>query len=107
MDFITGLPILIDWKRDIYNPILVIIDWLTKMFYYKPVKIMFDAYVLAKVIINVVVRDYGFLDSIVTNKSLLFISKFGHCSIIFLASNRDFLPHFTFKLTVKRNDQIA
>ena len=31
MDFITGLSISIDWKRDNYDFILVIVDWLTKM----------------------------------------------------------------------------
>ena len=33
MDFMTGLPILIDQKKDIYNSILVIVDWLIKMVY--------------------------------------------------------------------------
>ena len=31
IDFVTGLPISIDWKRDSYNSILVIVDWLTKI----------------------------------------------------------------------------
>ena len=37
--FVTSLPILINWKRDNYNSILVIVDWLTKMVHYKLVKI--------------------------------------------------------------------
>ena len=44
--------------------------------YYKPVKVTIDASSFAKVIINVVVRYYGLLDLIVTNRGLLFISKF-------------------------------
>ena len=43
MDFVTGLPILINWKRNSYNSILVIVDWLIKMAYYKLVKITLDA----------------------------------------------------------------
>ena len=31
MDFITGLPILTDWKRDNYDLILVIVDQLIKI----------------------------------------------------------------------------
>ena len=56
MDFITGLPILTDWKGDSYDSILVIVDWLTKMVHYKPVKVTINAPGLAEVIINVVVR---------------------------------------------------
>ncbi len=31
MDFIMGLLVSTNWKGDIYNSILVIVDWLTKM----------------------------------------------------------------------------
>ena len=55
MDFVTGLPVLTDWKGDSYDSILVIVDRLTKMVYYKPVKITIDAPGLAEVIIVVVV----------------------------------------------------
>ena len=67
MDFMTGLPVSINWRGDSYDSILVIVDWLTKMVYYKPVKIIFDAPGLAKVIIDVVVRHHGLSNSIVTN----------------------------------------
>ena len=71
-----GLPILMDWKRYNYDSILVLINWLTKMIYYKPVKITINAPGLAKVIIDVTVRYYGLPDSIVTNWGSFFISKF-------------------------------
>ena len=45
------------------------------MVYYKPVKITIDTPDLAEVIINMIVRCYGFLESIVINRGLLFISK--------------------------------
>ena len=55
MDFVTGLPILTNWKGDNYNSILVIVDWLTKMVYYKSVKVTINAPDLAEVIIHVIV----------------------------------------------------
>ena len=76
MDFVTGLPISTDWKGDSYDLILVIVDRLTKMVYYKPVKVTIDAPGLAEVIINVVVRHHGLPDSIVTDRGSLFTSKF-------------------------------
>ena len=72
----TGLSILIDWKRDNYDSILVILDWLMKIVHYKPVKITIDTLRLAKVIINMIIWHYGFPDSIVANKGFLFILKF-------------------------------
>ena len=76
MDFVTSLPVSIDWKRDNYNSTLVIVDWFTKIVYYKPFKITFNAPGLAKVIIDMVVRHHGLPDSIVTNQGFLFTSKF-------------------------------
>ena len=76
MDFITGLPILNNWKEDNYNCILVIVDWLTKMVHYNPVKITIDAQGLAEVIIDVVVWHHGLSNSIVTDRGFFFILKF-------------------------------
>ena len=67
MDFVTGLPILTNWKRDNYDLIFIIVNRLTKMVHYKLVKVTINAPGLAKVIINVVVRHHGFLDLIITN----------------------------------------
>ena len=71
-----GLPISTDWKGDSYDSIFVIINWLIKIVYYKPVKVIINALGFAKVIIKMVVKYHGFLDSIVTNRKLLFTSKF-------------------------------
>ena len=76
IDFVTGLPISTDWKGDSYNSILVIVDWLTKMVHYEPVKVTINAPGLVEVIINVVMRHHGLPDSIVTNRGSLFTSKF-------------------------------
>ncbi len=42
MDFVTGLSISTEWKGDSYNSILVIVDRLTKMVNYEPVKVTID-----------------------------------------------------------------
>ena len=68
MDFVTSLSLSADWKGDNYDSILVIVDRLTKMMHYKPVKVTIDAPRLAEVIIDVVVRYHGLPDSIVTDK---------------------------------------
>ena len=44
--------------------------------HYEPVKVTIDTPGLAEVIIDIVVRHHGLPDSIVTDKSSLFISKF-------------------------------
>ena len=76
MDFVTKLLISTNLKENGYDSILVIIDWPTKMVYYKPVKINFDALRLARVIMDVVVWQHGLPDLIVTNRGYLFTSKF-------------------------------
>ena len=76
MDFVTGLPLFSDWKGDNYDSILVIVDRLTKMVHYEPVKVSIDAPGLAEVIIDVVVRHHSLPDSIVTDKGSFFTSKF-------------------------------
>ena len=88
MDFVTGLPVSIDWKGESYNSILVIVNWLPKIVHYKPVKITFDAPGLAEVIINVIVRHHGLPDSIVTNRSFFFTSKFWSLLYYFLGIKR-------------------
>ena len=75
IDFVTGLPLSADWKGDSYDSILVIVNRLTKMVHYEPVKVTIDAPGLAEVILDVVVRHHGLPDSIVTNRSSLFTSK--------------------------------
>ena len=76
IDFVTCLAILTNWKEDNYDSNLVIIDWLTKIVYYKLVKVIINIPELAEVIINVIVYYHNLLVSIVTDKGSLFISKF-------------------------------
>ena len=84
MDFVTGLPLSADWKGDSYDSILVIVNRLTKMVHYEPVKVTIDALGLAEVILDVVVCHHGLPDSIVTNRGSLFTSKFWSSLCYFL-----------------------
>ena len=60
---------------------------LTKMVYYKLVKVTINTLSLANIIINVMVRHHDFLDSIVTNRELLFTLKFWSLLCYFLDIN--------------------
>ena len=88
IDFVMGLPILTDWKRDSYDLILVIIDRLMKMIHYEPVKVTINTPGLAEVIINIVVRHHGLPDSIIIYRGSLFISKFWSLLCYFLGIKR-------------------
>ena len=94
IDFMTGLPVLIDWKGDSYNFILVIVDWLTKMVHYKPVKITLNTPGLAKVIIDVVIRYHRRLDLIGTDRGFLFSSKFWSLFCYFFGIKRKLFATF-------------
>ena len=76
MDFVIGLPLSTNWKGDKYDSNLIIVNQLTKMVHYKPVKVTIDAPGLAEVIIDMVVRHHGLLNLIVTDRGSLFTSKF-------------------------------
>ena len=88
IDFVIGLPILTEWKRDSYDSIFIIIDRLIKIVHYKLVKVIINALGLAKVIINIVVRNHGLPDSIITNWGPFFISKFWSSLYYFLGIKR-------------------
>ena len=76
MDFVTGLPVSADWKGDNYDSILVIVDRLTKMVHYKPVKVTINAPGLAEVIIDMIIWHHGLPNSIVIDRGSLFTLKF-------------------------------
>ena len=88
MDFVTGLPVSTNWKGETYDSILVIVDRLTKMVHYEPVKLTIDAPGLAEVIIDVVVRHHGLPDSIISDRGSVFTSKFWSLLCYFLRIKR-------------------
>lgn len=66
----TSLPILKNWKKDDYNLILVIVDKLTKIIYYKLVKTIINIVKLVNLIIRIFIKYYSLLNSILSNNSL-------------------------------------
>ena len=88
MDFVTGLPLSSNWKSASYNSILVIVDRLTKMVYYKPVKVTINALGLAEVIIDMVVQHHSLPDSIISDRGAIFTSKFWSSLCYFLRVKR-------------------
>ena len=107
IDFVTGLPISIDWKGDSYDSILVIVNRLTKMVHYKPVKVTIDAPGFIEVIIDVVVRYHGLADSIITDQKSLFTSKFWLLLCYFLGIKHRLFTAFHPRRTDRPKDRIV
>lgn len=87
IDFVTGPPLLIIRKSNSYNPILVVVDCLTKMVYYKLIKTTIDTASLAKIIIYIKVRYYSLSEFIIYDQGLLFTSKFWSSLYYFFSIN--------------------
>ena len=83
MNFVTGLPILANWKGDSYNSMLVIIDQLIKLVQYELVKITIHAPGQAEVIINMAVYYYVVLKSIVMVEACYSHLNFAPCCALF------------------------
>lgn len=94
IDFVTCFSTSTDWKRDNYNIILVIINYLINMIYYKSVKSTIDVAGVAKVIINVIVRYHEFLKSIINDRGSLFISNFRSSLCYFVNIKRNLFTIF-------------
>ena len=87
-DFVTGLPLSADWKGDSYDSNLVIVNRLTKIVQYEPVKLTIDAPRLAEIIIDVVIRHHGPPDSIISDRGAIFTFKFWSLLCYFLSIKR-------------------
>ena len=94
MNFVTGLPLFADWRGNNYDSILVIVDRLTKMVHYEPVKVTINVPRLVEVIIDVVVRYYNFPDSIISDWGAIFTSKFWPSLCYFLGIKRQLSTAF-------------
>lgn len=51
IDFVTKVPISTNWKGEIYDTILVIVEWLLMMIYYKSIKVTIDAPAFTEIMI--------------------------------------------------------
>ena len=72
----TSVPLSADWKDNSYDLIHVIVDRLTKMVNYKPIKVTNNASKLAEVNIDIVVQYHGLTDSIISDRGAIFMFKF-------------------------------
>lgn len=90
----TGLPISTGCKSDRYNSILIIINRLIEVVYSKLIKFTIDAPRLAQVIIDVIICHHEVPESIVTNRGLLFTSKFWFSSCYFLGMKKKLFTAF-------------
>ena len=94
MDFMTGLPLFAEQKSNNYDLILVIVDQLTKMMYYKSVIVIIDTPELAEVILDVVVSHKSLPDSIMTDRDSFFTTKFWLSLYYFFRVKQRFLIVF-------------
>ena len=88
IDFMTGLPLFVDWKVNNYDLIFIIVNHLTKIVYYKLVKVTINALKLAEIIINMVMQYYGLPHSIISDHGTIFTSKFWSLLCYFLGIKR-------------------
>ena len=58
---------LVDWKDNNYDIIIIIVDYLTKIVYYKLVKTIINAVGLVEIIIDIVIRYYSLSVFIISN----------------------------------------
>ena len=84
MDFVISLPLFFDQKSDSYDSILVIVNYLTKMVYYKPVKITINTLELAEESINMVMQHHGLPNCIISDYRAIFMLKFWSSLCYFL-----------------------
>lgn len=84
MNSVTELSIFTNWKSETYNSIVVVVNRLIKIVYYKLVKVIINYPGLAKVVFNVVVWHHDLSYSIVSDCDLLLISKFWSILCYFL-----------------------
>lgn len=77
MDFIVKLPLSEEpFTKTKYNSILVIVDKFTKYAYFLPYKKNSNAEKIAYTFLRIIVSNYRFPKSIVTDKDKLFTLKF-------------------------------
>lgn len=76
MNFILGFLLLVDSTDNNYDSIMIIVDNLTKTVYYKPIRTIINTLDLAKMIIDIMMRYDDLFESIMSNRGLLFFSKF-------------------------------
>src|SRR2546430_17277913 len=73
---IVSLPPSTDSKENAYDAILVVVDYYTKMAKYFPIRETIAAPQLVELFCNEIVKQYGTLRSIVTDRGSIFTSEY-------------------------------
>lgn len=76
MDFVTRILKSNNWRGVEFDLILVIVERLTKMVYYKSVLIILNVKQLAEVLIDAISKYHSLPDSIIIKPGFSFTSKF-------------------------------
>lgn len=84
-----------------YNSILIIVSWLTKIGHYQSVKVTINTADLAKVFLNLIMQFHSFLDFIIYDRISVFILKYDFCYATSLALSNIFSLSFY----LQSNDQ--
>lgn len=92
--FVNWLSISIHWKSNTDNSILIIINRLTIIVHSKLLMVIIDTLKLIELIIHIIVRHYGFFDSIRIHYDSVFNSKFWSLPCYFLKIKLKFLTTF-------------
>lgn len=74
--FYDRFPNLNKLEKNSHNFILVIVDFITKMVYYKPIQVTINITNLVEIIIDIIINNFSLLDFIMSNKKLMLTSKF-------------------------------
>ena len=75
--------------------------------YYKLVKIIINILNFAKIIINIIIYYYSFLNLNIINKNLFLFQSSGYYYAIFLILNNNFLFFFIYKEITKLRKKIV
>lgn len=94
INFVIRLFISNNQKDETYGSILIIVNQLIKMLYYKSVKMTIYSPIPAEVIINVIVCYHSLLDSIIFYPESVFISKIWSLHCYFLGIKRKLFTTF-------------
>ena len=71
MDFVEGLP-----KSEGYSVILVVVDRFTKYAHFIPLKHPYTAQIIARVVLDNIVKLHGLPKTVVTDRDKVFMSSF-------------------------------
>lgn len=83
IDLVTGLWVLLNWKVETFDLILVIMNLFTKMVYYKLVTAITNAMRLAKIKFNMIVWYSGFFDLYYCQVKIIIYFKVSVFSLLF------------------------